>query len=639
MDQIHQPKTEIEKRHKVIRFGEIYTPANDAAKILYEYVHQRADLKVSRGFIPVGFLSSIKLDEGQPLFLETRAGEDHGKQTGPCFMVSWKAEREVLRGTSEDGWMSNLDDLWTGVLTHFERKGLLSEETLEYLDADPFVLFGIDDSITQQALAKLQKFPALWCRGIAPEFEEWAQYLRVDPVHEGELRWLVQAFAETDLPKPWTCYKGVGSIVCYIHSDSGQVTWKHPFYDYFRQLRDFCRQATPGEVQQVRCNRLLWSYEATRVETEHDQEPLISPEYIGRLADIFGHDIHTSGYLVRNLKAQLKLFAKSYRVSQDISIQEVEDCAKILDRDSEKYYEMREHWEFKVNEEVRFDLTALAQGELRCVECDTTALCFCLECKDYLCLRCYDNLHAKGQRLLHSPFRLVSCALCVTMPAKLQCTFTDKSLCHQCYAMKHIKVLPMDGRENQPRRIDYFEQYRRYAEFADTRAGGARGEHILQGEDDSYEAVLSTDWHPFYDARGVKYFHNFNTGERMRQSPEQVPNEADPGADAPPMALEGAGAPPGASPAPSHMTRSFSPGGNTSFSEQRSTSKARGFGRLLDIDENAFAGMQMPEPLALSGFDSLETGAKSRAVAAGNPVARDLRPPFREHMPDWASAA
>ena len=30
----------------------------------------------------------------------------------------------------------------------------------------------------------------------------------------------------------------------------------------------------PGssQVMQVRCNRLLWSYEATRVETEHDQD-------------------------------------------------------------------------------------------------------------------------------------------------------------------------------------------------------------------------------------------------------------------------------------------------------------------------------------------------------------------------------
>ena len=32
----------------------------------------------------------------------------------------------------------------------------------------------------------------------------------------------------------------------------------------------------------------------------------------------------------------------------------------------------------------------------------------------------------------------------------------------RCYAMKHIKMLPMDGKENQPRRINYVEQYNRH---------------------------------------------------------------------------------------------------------------------------------------------------------------------------------
>merc|ERR1719333_748445 len=128
------------------------------------------------------------------------------------------------------------------------------------------------------------------CEDTVPTQQEWRRYLRVQD-DDKAAEWLVQAMAETELPKPWTCYKGVGSIVCYIRSDSGQVTWKHPFYDYFRQLRDFCRQASPEEVMQVRCNRLLWSYEATRIETEHDQEPLVSPEYISKLCDIFDFNI------------------------------------------------------------------------------------------------------------------------------------------------------------------------------------------------------------------------------------------------------------------------------------------------------------------------------------------------------------
>merc|ERR1719293_205389 len=48
---------------------------------------------------------------------------------------------------------------------------------------------------------------------------------------------------------------------------------------------------------------------------------------------------------------------------------------------------------------------------------------------------------------------------------------------------------------------------------------------------DDFSSVLSTDWHPFYDARGVKYYHNFATKERMRQSPRRVPNTEDAGAE------------------------------------------------------------------------------------------------------------
>jgi len=452
----HIPKTDIVTRHKVIRFGTTRKAPTEQEAKLYAYLHQRADLKVSRGSIPVGFYSCMFLDEGQPLYLETRFGgiDDDGEPVGPQYQVSWKAEKEVIPplDSLSDGWYRDLDDLWSNVLSYFEKRGILSEETLEYLDADPFVLFGVDDPLTQQALLKLDKFPALMCDGAVPTQDEWAYYLRIEP-RDTQLVWLVRAMQETELPKPWTCYKGIGSIVCYLRSDSGQVTWKHPFYDYFRQLRDFCRQASRDEVMQVRCNRLLWSYEATRVETEHDQEPLISPPYVARMADIFGFDVKVQGCVVRNCKAQLKAFAKAYRTKQDIDIGLIRECNEMLQRDVAKYSEMVAHWSGEVKEDVKFDLNKLAAGELHCVNCKITALSFCLECKDYLCLKCYADLHGKGSRKEHAPFCLVPCVLCVVLPAKIHCTFTDKSLCHKCYAMKHIKMLPLDGKENQPRRI------------------------------------------------------------------------------------------------------------------------------------------------------------------------------------------
>jgi len=628
---LHAAKNEIDTKHKVINFGVTLKADSPEEEKLYSYKHQRAEQKVSKGTIPVGFLCMVETQDGPPVYLETKDGgfNELGKPIGPMFQVSWKSDREVVGAQpGTDGWMTSLDDLWKEVLAYFERKRLLSEDSLIELDVDPFVLFGIDDIITQQALVKLATFPALKCEGATPEFDEWALYLRIDP-EDTSMDWLVKALSETDLPKPWTCYKGVGSIVCYIKSDTGQVTWKHPFYDYFRQLRDFCEQATPEEVMKVRVNRLLWSYEATRVETEHDQEPLISPEYIQKLSDVFGYDVREHGYLVRNLKAQLKVFARSYRVKQDVDLDDVNHCAELLHRDLKKYGEMKDHWQDKATESMQFELTKLANGDLDCVNCGNIALSFCLECKDYLCLSCYDILHSKGARMQHSPFRLVPCTLCKNLPAKLHCTFTDKSLCHKCYAMRHIKMLPPDGKENQPRRIDYVQQYAIYSKKAQKRAeaelerrrgeaGGPPGAEtgqdgvpslaIVPIQQDSYESVLSTDWHPFYDSRGVKYYFNFTTSERMRQSPRRVPTVNDPEAE-------------------EVFTEVVGADGTLRTPTVRPSRDARGGG-----ESNMFAASLGSKNDTLSSVTQ-KMELSSRDPMSTSPDLRSLRAPHRKHMP------
>jgi len=614
----HIPKTEIITKHKVIRFGTTRkAPTEDEAK-LFSYLHQRADLKVSRGNIPVGFYACMFLDEGQPLFLETRfGGYEDGLAVGPQFQISWKAEKEVIPplDSLSDGWYKDLDDLWTLVLSYFEKRAILSEETLEYLDADPYVLFGIDDPLTQQALVKLEKFPALMCETV-PSLEDWAYYLRIDP-KDGSMLWLVRAMMETELPKPWTCYKGIGSIVCYLRSDTGQVTWKHPFYDYFRQLRDFCRQASSQEVMQVRCNRLLWSYEATRIEAEHDHDPLISPSYVARMADIFGFDVKTQGCVVRNCKAQLKAFAKAYRSKQDIDVALIDACHEMLQRDMAKYSEMVTHWSSEVKDDVKFDLNKLAAGEMFCVNCKIVALSFCLECKDYLCLKCYAELHGKGSRKDHAPFCLVPCALCVQLPAKIHCTFTDKSLCHKCYALSHIKMLPLDGKENQPRRINYVEQYNRYAEFAKARVKkiAVQPEDIPALDDAAYESVLSTDWHPFYDARGVKYYHNFATGERMRQSPRRVPAMEDAGAEEKEVTMD--------------VTKIVETTNELLENEYREAKPLE-----VHLPSKSGAGGLERGAVPLSGFDALKSDVPAAVRAAEDPEHRLLRPPHRTHLPN-----
>lgn len=632
---VDEPNGEVDKPHKVLLFGRIHDAQSKEERNLYRFLHQRVDFGQSEGNIPVGFLSKLVL-EGDPLFLQTRSSP-----SGPQYKVMWKAEKEPVGAGSDEGWHGDLDELWISVLKQFETKGSFFEESLQMLDSDPFVLFGIDDAITQKALQKLQQqdmYPALLCEGPVPALPEWKSYLGIDAKND-TMDWLVQAFSETELPKPWTCYKGVGSIVCYIHSSTGQVTWRHPFYDYFHQLRNFCAKASREEVLQVRCNRLLWSYETTRIVEDHEQELLVSPEYVKRLASIFGYDVNTQGCVVRTVKAQLKSFANSYRQTQNIDISEIVSCAEILQRDVDKYDEMQRHWKKEAHEDVSFELYQLANGELQCVHCEKTALSFCLECKDYLCLNCYTFLHAKGARLNHSPFRLVPCVMCIDKPAKLHCTFTDKALCHRCYAMKHIKMLPSDGKENQPRRIEYRQQYDRFADDARKRREQLQKKHENSQKQqkpddknyDAYDSVLSTAWHPFYDARGVKYYHNFSTGERMRQSPRRSPNVADKGVESSEAVSQG-GSMTAIGQGSSNFFQSASTMAVAEHTQQSSTMRNTTMNQSLSASFLQPGGSLMP-PATLSTYDSLKTEPAASLVAGSEPVNRECRPPHRVHMP------
>jgi hypothetical protein len=559
----HEPKITIEKRHRIILFGAIHRidPDDDYASMsgeeieaMWSFTHQRIDGVVTEGYIPKGFKSTVPLEGQQSVTLNTRIGVEVNEKTGeekeigPEFQVTMERNRNEEEEVGR--WNGNADALWTEVLTHFEKKNLLSEDSLDYLDCDPFVLFGIDDTVTQKALKKLERTPALLCRESNPPRPnqlEWFNYLKCDPQEDADIEWVVQAFAEAELPTPWTCYKGIGSIVCYIKQDTGHVTWKHPFYDYFTQLRDFCYKASQEEIMKVRVNRLLWNYELSCSSTSEEHEPLISPDYIEHLADIFGYDVRVKPFLVRTLKAYLKVFARTYRHSQEIDMDDIGKCHETLLQDEEKDKDMHETWHETLYEETKFELEKLAAGRIECVQCATVALSFCLECKDYLCLQCYDKLHQKGARRFHAPFRLIPCASCLTMPAKLHCTFTDKSLCHECYAMRHIKTLPPDAKENPARRINYKDQYDRYASMAQDKQIRPDTAISFTSEADSaksYESVLGAEWHPFYDARGVKYYHNFATCERMRQSPAPSPSASEDVSEAgdAPM-LEGSGLP------------------------------------------------------------------------------------------------
>lgn len=534
---VHVPKTSFETKHKVVLFGRIFHGKNAEEAQLYQFTHQRADNVVTDGYIPVGFLSSLTL-ENVTIFLAVRKG-----YIGPEFQVSMRTMEEVVAD-----WDLNPDSMWSSVLSYFDKKCVFPETCMDYLDADPFVLFGIDDPVTQKALRKLERQAILLSRGRRPDIMEWTDYISAsskdpedhhhhhhdDDDHHKKHRhkhgskeqrkWIVQAFAETELPTPWTSYKGVGSIVCFLNHETNACTWKHPFYEYFAQLWSFCATADPVDVMLIRVNRLIWNYEASQSKGS-EQMPLVSPEYVELLAEIMGFDVSKDACIVRSLKAALKQFSRSYRMNDALNKEQVLELLERLREDQNRNEITLKSWHETLNNKP-FNLEDLSQGNVTCIECSGTAQSFCLECKDYYCNICFNKFHGKGHRAEHVPFRLISCSLCTIMPAKVHCTFTDKSLCHECYAMKHIMTLPKDARETAPKKINYAKQQNAVVKHHQMQ-NELQMERPKSGESrlskDSYGSVLTFDWHAFYDSKGIKFYYNLRTGERMRRSPTATP--------------------------------------------------------------------------------------------------------------------
>merc|ERR1719401_3244411 len=175
----------------------------------------------------------------------------------------------------------------------------------------------------------------LRCMGQRPCIEEWFAYLNADETGDADYRWVVESFAEVELPQPYTSFKGVGSVVCYLNNETNETTWKHPFYDYFAQLLNHCRRSTNEEHIKLRINRVLWSYEAESQTDLSSQMPLVSPKFVKTLADILGCDLVEEPCMVRTLKTFLKAFSQMYHEGE-LDTQEVKWCLEICDNERNK---------------------------------------------------------------------------------------------------------------------------------------------------------------------------------------------------------------------------------------------------------------------------------------------------------------
>mmetsp|Transcript_48797 Transcript_48797/g.139608 ORF Transcript_48797/g.139608 Transcript_48797/m.139608 type:complete len:610 (-) Transcript_48797:16-1845(-) len=526
------------RKHKVISYGYRVLVDDEVPKMYrFQYLpdpDQQDDLHP--GVVPAGFSAGVPVDDTM-IYFHTREGV-----TGPEYQV-------VYTRPDPDGgdvpvysmvleWDADVDAIWIEALQRLEDRKELSEGALDFLDADPLWLFGIADPATQRALEKTSVLPMLRCMGQQPCLEEWFAYLNADERGDADYKWVVESFAEVELPHPWTSFKGVGSVVCYLNNETNETTAKHPYYDYFAQLLNHCRRSTTEEHIKLRINRVLWAYEAESQTDVQSQMPLVSPKYIKLLGEILSVDLVEEPFMVRTLKTFLKAFSQMYHEGE-LDSQEVKWCMEIVENERAKSA-VAKQMPFETDPADQLD--SGANGQLYCIEfprvrdwvpppaapeCGMVASCYCPECGDCFCEPCYERLHARGYRSTHMPNHFITCTICKKYPAKLQCTFSKGTYCVDCYTKKHAKSLPK-FLDLKPLKIDY-----KRSEKLDLGGDGPASDAAAgQEPNDGFsrpaplETMLGEKWHAFYDLRGVKYYYNFETQESMRRPQDDLVSPA-----------------------------------------------------------------------------------------------------------------
>ena len=205
---------------------------------LYSFTHQRADGVVTEGYIPIGFLGMLPVEDDN-VYLAVRKSP-----MGPEFRISHKTENQVLCD-----WDLNPDAMWGQVVSQFDKRDIFSEKTMNYLDADPFALFGVDDLVTQKALRKLEKFPVLLCRGAKPDSDEWFSYLELDSERDAHLSWVVQSLGEMEIPAPWTSYKRNRKYRLFLESPDRKNNVETPVLRLLRAAQRVLYASRPSESE------------------------------------------------------------------------------------------------------------------------------------------------------------------------------------------------------------------------------------------------------------------------------------------------------------------------------------------------------------------------------------------------------
>ena len=85
---------------------------------------------------------------------------------------------------------------------------------------------------------------------VLKEIMEFAEYLGMDPVEDGDLLWIAEQARNAPLPAPWSEHQDEAGNTYYYNSATDDSVWEHPLDQYYRD-----RESAPANFYQYTASK------------------------------------------------------------------------------------------------------------------------------------------------------------------------------------------------------------------------------------------------------------------------------------------------------------------------------------------------------------------------------------------------
>ena len=118
---------------------------------------------------------------------------------------------------------------------------------------------------------------------VLKEIMEFAEYLGMDPVEDGDLLWIAEQARNAPLPAPWSEHQDEAGNTYYYNSATDDSVWEHPLDQYYKDLYrkhkdekddQQRREAAFSKENEMKAEREAEKGQASRGSLTHPLEPM-----------------------------------------------------------------------------------------------------------------------------------------------------------------------------------------------------------------------------------------------------------------------------------------------------------------------------------------------------------------------------